>query len=125
MFSRASGFGPVMAVAVALLSPAAGSAAQEAGARAAILSVTQGPRGGGWRRAFNPFRDDTDTRWPARAGVYEPLLVYSRATRSYVPWLATAYEWGAGNLTLRFTIRPGVAWSEGRRFSAGDVALLF
>jgi peptide/nickel transport system substrate-binding protein len=125
MFSRSSGFGPVMAAAVALVSPAAGSAAQEAGARAAILSVTQGPRGGGWRRAFNPFRDDTDTRWPATAGVYEPLLVYSRATRSYVPWLATAYEWGAGNLTLRFTIRPGVAWSDGQSFSARDVVFTF
>ena len=74
---------------IALASPVR---AQDAGApgRAAVLSVTQGPRGGDWKRAFNPFRDDTDTRWPATAGIYEPLLVYSRATRSYVPWLATA-----------------------------------
>ena len=83
------------------------------------------PPGGEWKRAFNPFRDDTDTRWPATAGVYEPLLVYSRATRSYVPWLATGYQWGAGNLTVRFAIRPGVVWSDGQPFSGKDVAFTF
>ena len=100
--------------------------AQDAGAgRGVVLSVTQGPRGGDWKRAFNPFRDDTDTRWPATAGVYEPLLVYSRATRSYVPWLATEHQWGTGNLSLRFTLRPGVAWSDGQPFSGKDVAFTF
>jgi peptide/nickel transport system substrate-binding protein len=84
-----------------------------------------GPRGSEWKRAFNPFRDDTDTRWPASAGVYEPLLVYSRATRTYLPWLATAHTWGAGNLTLLFTIRPGVLWSDGAPFSSRDVVFTF
>ena len=95
------------------------SSGQEAGAaaRGTTLVANPGPRGGEWKRAFNPFRDDTDTRWPATAGVYEPLLVYSRATRSYLPWLATGYQWGASNLTLRFAIRPGVVWSDGQPFS--------
>ena len=96
-----------------------------AGARATTFVATPGPRGGEWKRAFNPFRDDTDTRWPATAGVYEPLLVYSRATRSYVPWLATGYQWGAGNLTVRFTHPPGVVWSDGQPFSGKDVAFTF
>jgi peptide/nickel transport system substrate-binding protein len=87
--------------------------------------ASQGPRGGEWKRAFNPFRDDTDTRWPATAGVYEPLLVYSRATRTYQPWLATGYQWGAGNTTVRFAIRPGVLWSDGQPFSGKDVAFTF
>jgi peptide/nickel transport system substrate-binding protein len=89
------------------------------------LTVTPGPRANDWKRAFNPFRDDTDTRWPATAGVHEPLIVYSRATRSYVPWLATAYTWGPGNLSLRFSIRTGVVWSDGVPFSARDVAFTF
>jgi peptide/nickel transport system substrate-binding protein len=96
-----------------------------AGARATTLVANPGPRGGEWKRAFNPFRDDTDTRWPATAGVYEPLLVYSRATRAYVPWLATGYQWGAGNLTVGFAIRPGVVWSDGQPFSGKDVAFTF
>jgi peptide/nickel transport system substrate-binding protein len=106
---------------------AAKSSGQEAGAgaRSTTLVANPGPRGGEWKRAFNPFRDDTDTRWPATAGVYEPLLVYSRATRSYLPWLATGYQWGAGNLTLRFAIRPGVLWSDGQPFSGKDVAFTF
>src|SRR5262245_65502250 len=115
------------ALAAALLAATAtASLGQEGGnAPGLTLSVTQGPRGGEWKRAFNPFADDTDTRWPATAGVYEPLLVYSRATRSYLPWLATGYQWGAGNLTLRFAIRPGVLWSDGQPFSGKDVAFTF
>jgi peptide/nickel transport system substrate-binding protein len=111
------------AVCAVLLGTSTESAAQAAGDT--VLGVTQGPRGGEWKRAFNPFRDDTDTRWPATAGVYEPLLVYSRATRSYLPWLATAHQWGTGNLTLRFTIRPAVVWSDGQPFSGRDVVFTF
>ncbi len=96
-----------------------------AGTRSTILVGNPGPRGGEWKRAFNPFRDDTDTRWPATAGVYEPLLVYSRATRTYLPWLATGYQWGASNLTVRFAIRPGVVWSDGQPFSGMDVVFTF
>ena len=102
-----------------------GSGQDAAAARATTLVASQGPRGGEWKRAFNPFRDDTDTRWPATAGVYEPLLVYSRATRTYQPWLATGYQWGAGNTTVRFAIRPGVLWSDGQPFSGKDVAFTF
>jgi peptide/nickel transport system substrate-binding protein len=113
--------------AIVALAAAPESLGQEPGAadRSTTLVATQGPRGGEWKRAFNPFRDDTDTRWPATAGVYEPLLVYSRATRTYLPWLATAYQWGTGNLTLKFTVRPGVSWSDGQPFSGKDVAFTF
>ena len=126
--SRARRLAATMGAALALLAAAPrGSSGQDASAaaRGTTLCVTQGPRGGEWKRAFNPFRDDTDTRWPATAGVYEPLLVYSRATRTYLPWLATAHQWGAGNLTLRFTIRPGVVWSDGAEFSGRDVVFTF
>ena len=114
----------VFALHAAVASPGFGQVVGDKAA-AATLTVTLGPRGEDWKRAFNPFRDDTDTRWPATAGVYEPLLVYNRATRTYVPWLATAYLWGAGNKTLRFTIRPGVVWSDGTPFSVRDVAFTF
>ena len=117
----------VACLSCALGAAAAGGQGQDAraGARSTTLVANPGPRGGEWKRAFNPFRDDTDTRWPATAGVYEPLLVYSRATRSYLPWLATGYQWGASNLTLKFAIRSGVLWSDGQPFSGKDVAFTF
>ena len=89
------------------------------------LTVSVGPRGGEWKRVFNPFRDDSETRFPATAGIYEPLIVYNRATGSYLPWLATGYEWAANNTRLRFSIRSGVLWSDGTPFSARDVVFTF
>jgi peptide/nickel transport system substrate-binding protein len=89
------------------------------------LTVSVGPRGGEWKRVFNPFRDDSETRFPAAAGIYEPLIVYNRATGAYLPWLATGYEWAASNTRLRFSIRPGVLWSDGTPFSARDVVFTF
>jgi peptide/nickel transport system substrate-binding protein len=41
------------------------------------------------------------------------------------PWLASSYAWGSGNKTLTFTIRPGVKWSDGKPFTAADVAFTF
>jgi peptide/nickel transport system substrate-binding protein len=120
----ARSLGMAVALHAAVASP--GFAQAAGGERAhTTLTVTLGPRGADWKRAFNPFRDDTDTRWPATAGVYEPLLVYNRAARAYVPWLATEYRWGAGNESLRFAVRPGVVWSDGVPFSARDVAFTF
>lgn len=89
------------------------------------LTVSVGPRGGEWKRVFNPFRDDSETRFPSTAGIYEPLIVYNRATGSYLPWLATGYEWAASNTRLRFSIRSGVLWSDGTPFSAHDVVFTF
>jgi peptide/nickel transport system substrate-binding protein len=94
-------------------------------AAAHVLVASPGPRQTPWKRSFNPFRSETGFLWPASAGVYEPLVVYNRATGNYLPWLATGYEWSADNLTLRFALRPGVAWSDGQAFSARDVAFTF
>jgi peptide/nickel transport system substrate-binding protein len=112
----------VAAAAVLLSTAAPPLTAQKAGG---VLTVTTGPRQNEWKRAFNPFRDDTDTRWPANCGVYEPLLVYSRSTRLYQPWLATAYKWAVGNVSVRFTLRSGVVWSDGAPFSSADVVFTF
>lgn len=89
------------------------------------LTVTMGPRQAPWKRVFNPFLKEEDTRWPSVAGVYEPLIVYNRATGAYVPWLATGFQWTPDNTRLRFTIRSGVVWSDGTPFTARDVAFTF
>jgi peptide/nickel transport system substrate-binding protein len=89
---------------------------------ARVLTASAGPRQSVWKRSFSPFRD---TQSPASGAVYEPLFVFNGATGAYVPWLATAYEWSGQNLRLRFTLRPGVAWSDGTPFSSRDVAFTF
>ena len=71
------------------------------------LIVTMGPRQAPWKRVFNPFLKEEDTRWPSVAGIYEPLIVYNRATGAYVPWLATSFQWSADNTKLRFALRSG------------------
>ena len=89
------------------------------------LTVSVGPRDGVWKRVFNPLLYEADTRWPSWAGVYEPMLVYNRATATYMPWLATRYDWSHNNQRLRFALRPGVTWSDGAPFTARDVVFTF
>jgi peptide/nickel transport system substrate-binding protein len=90
-----------------------------------VLTATVGPRQGVWTRSFNPFRSDAESRWPTWAGIYEPLIISNRATGTFTPWLATAYTWSPDNLSVRFTTRPGVKWSDGVPFTARDVAFTF
>ncbi len=86
-----------------------------------VLVVSQEQQAS-WVRNFNPLTTATAARWPTLAGVYEPLFVFNSVRSEYVPWLAVAKEWRDGGLTLRLTTRDGVQWSDGRPFSARDVA---
>ncbi|MCE9673874.1 ABC transporter substrate-binding protein [Myxococcus stipitatus] len=78
-----------------------------------------------WVRNFNPLFAGAGSRWPTRAGVYECLELYTPSTGGYQPWLATGHTWSEDRRTLRFTLRDGVRWSDGRRFTAEDVAYTF
>ncbi|MFP2956917.1 ABC transporter substrate-binding protein [Myxococcus sp. 1LA] len=78
-----------------------------------------------WVRNFNPLFAGAGSRWPTRAGVYECLEIFSPAVGQWTPWLATGHAWSEDRRTLRFTLRPGVRWSDGRPFSADDVAFTF
>jgi peptide/nickel transport system substrate-binding protein len=78
-----------------------------------------------WVRNFNPLSPAAPARWPTIAGVYEPLLVHNSQKGEYVPWLALGHEWREGLRVLRFSLRPGVRWSDGRPFGARDVAFTF
>ena len=89
------------------------------------LTLSVGPRDGVWKRVFNPLLYEADTRWPAAAGINEPLIVYNRATASYMPWLGAHYDWSENDKRLKFTLRPGVTWSDGVAFSARDVVFTF
>ena len=72
---------------------------------------------------FNPFGSKYLS--PTRFGIYESLMIYNRIKSELVPWLATDYKWSDDNLTLTFTLRDGVKWSDGEPFTAADVAYTF
>jgi peptide/nickel transport system substrate-binding protein len=89
-----------------------------------VLVVSQ-EQTASWVRNFNPLTTAASARWPTLAGVYEPLFVFNSVRSEQVPWLAVSREWRAGNRVLRVTVRDSVRWSDGRPFSARDVAFTF
>lgn len=80
-----------------------------------------------WIRNFNPFTASTGGgRWSTIAAMYEPLMIYNRMQGQMVNWLATEQRWeDSGHRQLLFTLRPGVLWSDGQKFSAADVVFTF
>ncbi|WP_269336288.1 ABC transporter substrate-binding protein, partial [Bifidobacterium breve] len=60
-------------------------------------------------------------------GVYEPLGVVDLVdpSRDVKPWLASKIEWSEDYKSVTFTARDGVTWSDGKKFSADDIAYTF
>ena len=78
-----------------------------------------------WVRNFNPLSPAGSARWPTSGGIYEPLFIYNSMSGEFVPWLALDYEWEKDNKVLNMSTRKGVKWSDGKLFSAEDVAFTF
>ena len=76
-----------------------------------------------WVRNFNPF--SPVVLGSAATAIYEPMMIYNKATGQLVPWLATDYSWNADNTVLTFKIRQDVKWSDGQPFTAGDIVYTF
>jgi peptide/nickel transport system substrate-binding protein len=76
-----------------------------------------------WVRNFNPF--SANALGSTTTAIYEPMMIYNKSTGELVPWLATAYQWSDDNLTLTFTIRQNVKWSDGEPFTANDVVFTY
>src|SRR3990172_9491083 len=73
-----------------------------------------------WVRNFNPFAPDPINE--TQDMIYEPLIVWNPVLGGEpTPWLATGYEYSDDLLTLTFTLREGVQWSDGEDFNADDV----
>jgi peptide/nickel transport system substrate-binding protein len=76
---------------------------------------------------FNPFNANSfAAQMNVKSLNYEPLFEFDtlKANTQY-PWLATKYAWSNGGKTLTFTLRHGVKWSDGKAFTAADVAYTF
>jgi peptide/nickel transport system substrate-binding protein len=104
--------------------PAEATAATPAAAQVTAMTVAQEQQAS-WIRNFNPLIAPGTARWPTRAGVYEPLMIFNTLKGEFVPWLATKSEWSADNKKLTLSLRPGVKWSDGQPFTAKDVAFTF
>jgi peptide/nickel transport system substrate-binding protein len=78
---------------------------------------------------FNPLSATASTGWNLHATdlIYEPLFLFNlmQPSQAPVPMLATHYQWSADGKTLTLTTRSGVKWSDGKPFSAADVAFTF
>lgn len=112
----------LLPLALALASEGCANAEKTRDPRVLVISKEQGAA---WSRNFNPLSPAASPRWPTRAGVYEPLLVRDGMHTAYVPWLAESHAWSEDSRTLTFRVREGVRWSDGRPFSARDVAFTF
>src|SRR5690348_18443567 len=78
-----------------------------------------------FNRSFNPYvQSSLGVAMNMQDLVYEPLLMFNmmQPTQKPIPWLATGYTWSNGGKTLTLTTRQGVTFSDGKPFSAADVA---
>jgi peptide/nickel transport system substrate-binding protein len=77
-----------------------------------------------WTKNFNPLFPG-GSRWPTRAGIYEPLMINNSFDGKWIPWLATDFAWQNEGRQLQVKIRENVRWSDGTPFTAKDVAFSF
>jgi len=70
---------------------------------------------------FSPFSPNQRSGTPY---MYEPLEYVNPLNGAYTPFLATGHSF-ADNKTLRFTIRSGARWSDGKPLTAADVVFTF
>jgi peptide/nickel transport system substrate-binding protein len=77
---------------------------------------------------FNPFTaTSSGTILHATDLYYEPLFFFNIMNPNEAPadLLGTGYSWSNGGKTVTITTRSGVKWSDGKPFSAADVAFTF
>ncbi|MFC4638404.1 ABC transporter substrate-binding protein [Deinococcus hohokamensis] len=101
-------------------------AALAAGAHAQPKSVFTVVRPTQWgAHNLNPFAPNDQHLLPTNSAIYESLFFVHGLTGKVTPVLGTKYAWSKDNRTLSVTTRSGVKWSDGKPFSASDVAFTF
>ncbi|MDQ4135537.1 MAG: ABC transporter substrate-binding protein, partial [Pseudomonadota bacterium] len=73
-------------------------------------------------RNLNPALVASNGVFYVASKVIEPLAEMADATGRLAPRLATAWEGSADGRSVRFTLREGVSWHDGKPFTSADVA---
>jgi peptide/nickel transport system substrate-binding protein len=75
--------------------------------------------------SFNPFLGIEAPSYEMWALTYDYMVGYSMDDMSPVPALATSWDTSSDGLTWTFHIREGVTWSDGKPFTAADIAYTY
>lgn len=108
------------AAGLAVLAAAAGgcSASGSSAAGGSPTLVVWSGQSGDFSLNFNPY----STNIGGVGSIFEPLFFYNTVRADPPkPLLGTAYSWNAEGTRLSITLRSGVTWSDGTRFTAQDV----
>jgi peptide/nickel transport system substrate-binding protein len=76
-------------------------------------------------RNFNPYAPSGANAPGTRSCIYQSLYYINAASGKETALLATKYAWTGHNLKLVVTTRSSVKWTDGKKFSAADVAFTF
>ncbi|MBC7813757.1 MAG: ABC transporter substrate-binding protein [Burkholderiales bacterium] len=99
-------------------------AAQDAVPMGGTVVVEQAGRGQ-WISNFNPFLSSAISDG-TRQVIYDPMIVYDPLDGGEPTWwLGTGYEYSEDLLSITFTLREGVRWSDGEDMTADDVKFTF
>jgi peptide/nickel transport system substrate-binding protein len=74
---------------------------------------------------FNPLTSQGSQAGGTLSCLYEQLFYFNSATSKLRYVLGTSYKWRNRNRTLVVGTRPNVKWTDGKAFSAADVAFTF
>jgi peptide/nickel transport system substrate-binding protein len=108
---------------LAACSSGGGGGGSSAGGTSGVVTAETG-QAGQFVDNFNPFSPNAER--PTLGMIYEPLFFFNIArAQAPQPWLAKSYAWSNGGKTITFTVRPGVKWTDGKPFTAADVAFTF
>jgi peptide/nickel transport system substrate-binding protein len=105
------------------LSGCSSSAASTGGSVLTMELTPTGPLA----RNFNPFNvSNAGYVQGTQSFVYEPLIQFNLASagKEY-PWLASSYDWSSDGKSITFHLRDNVTWTDGKPFSAADVAFTY
>lgn len=116
---------PLVAASLVLTVVAAAAGCAKGGANSgAADTVVFGSTDGGttYVRNFNVVSPATD-KAPGASMIYEPLTRIDYSDGAVIkPWLAESWEFDATGKTLTFALRTDVAFSDGAKMTADDVA---
>lgn len=118
---KQAGVAVALLLGLALVGCGAG-AAVSAPKAAPPLVIVQAPNGT-YTDNFNPFSPNAlnGTLGP----IYETLFYFNLEGTQVDPMLGKSFQWSNGNTTLTVQLRHGVQWSDGKPFTASDVAFSF